>query len=116
MYALLKRRLRRSVARQQLEAERQLDALTTTVKALEARVAELTRLQAGRMRAGETAGAERVEPQILAVITAAATAFLGKNVRVRSARLAPAADDDANPWSQQGRVMVHTSHNLRARE
>jgi hypothetical protein len=56
-----------------------------------------------------------IKPEIMAAITAAATAFLGKNARIRSARTVPAEQDGAGAWAQQGRVVVQTSHNLRSR-
>jgi hypothetical protein len=50
-------------------------------------------------------------PETLAVIAASVTAFLGKKVRIRSARRlqTPYAVD---PWARQGRLIVQTSHNL----
>jgi hypothetical protein len=54
---------------------------------------------------------EEVTPETLAVITASVTAFLGKKVRIRSARMLR-TPYDANPWARQGRVMIQTSHNL----
>jgi hypothetical protein len=107
--------------------ERQLNAMATTVKALQARVAELSRQQAARVPeaeaavmatpaeiAGQTAQAQ-TKPEIVAALTAAATAFLGKKTRVRSAQLLPGAQENAGAWAQQGRVIVQTSHNMRPR-
>jgi FtsZ-binding cell division protein ZapB len=121
IYAGLSRAFRRAVAERQQTMERRLDALTMTVKALQLQVAEL----AGREPAlpGEidavTGAAEnmadesqQVKPETLAVITAAATAFLGKKARIRVAHAEPASDA-AGAWAQQGRVIVQTSHNLR---
>jgi len=72
--------------------------------------AELAALQAGRPA---TAAAEEVGDETLAILAATVTAYLGKKVRVRSARLVPAAHD-ANPWAQHGRVFVQAaSHDLR---
>ncbi len=126
VYAGLQRVLRRIVAERQQETDRQIAALTTTVRALQARVVELNHLA---LRRGQdeveqiAAAAEGTDvhvngekPEVLAVITAAATAFLGKAARVRSARLVPAPQETVSAWSQQGRVIVHTSHNLRGRE
>lgn len=50
---------------------------------------------------------ERISPQVLAVIAAAVAHFMGKQVRIRSARVIP-----GNPWAQQGRVFIQASHNL----
>ena len=122
IYAGLERALRRVVKERQRDMERQLNAMATTVKALEARVAELSRLQAARAHEGEVAmiaaSAEseaETKPEIVAALTAAATAFLGKKTRVRSAQLIPSAQEGAGAWAQQGRVIVQTSHNLRQR-
>ena len=49
------------------------------------------------------------------VIAAAVTAFLGKKVRIRSAKMLQSPYEIVNPWSQQGRVFVQASHNLRSR-
>jgi preprotein translocase subunit SecA len=124
IYAGLTRALRRVVAERQFNMERQLNALTTTVNALQARVAELGGANLSHEKSGEieaiTARAEnmageeseQLRPEALAVITAAATTFLGKKARVRAARAAQ-AENGAGAWAQQGRVIVQTSHNLR---
>jgi uncharacterized protein len=123
LYAGLARAMRRAVRERQHDMERQLNAMATTVKALQARVAELSRLQSAQEAevAEISASAEMVaepeqaqtKPEIVAVLTAAATTFLGKKARVRSAHLLPNAQENAGAWAQQGRVIVHTSHNPR---
>jgi hypothetical protein len=128
IYAGLERVLRRAVRERQRDADRQLNAMATTVKALQARVAELSRLQAARVpeaeaaviaTQAETTGQAKqaqTKPEIVAVLTAAATAFLGKKARVRSAQLLPnTQQDSAGAWAQQGRMIVQTSHNPRQR-
>jgi len=123
IYAGLSRALRRAVAARQKESDRQLSAMAATLKALQARVAELGRQQATLMGEGEPAMAahrhgeandkkEPMKPEIVAALTAAATTFLGKRARIRSAR--QLADESAGAWAQQGRVIVQTSHNLRS--
>lgn len=52
--------------------------------------------------------------EIHVAITAAAIAAFGNHARVRSARRIPSSDV-VSPWTQQGRVIVQSSHNLRAR-
>ncbi|MGO9777811.1 MAG: hypothetical protein ACLPM3_14610 [Terracidiphilus sp.] len=123
IYVAVARALRRAVSEQQRETERQLHAMAVTVKALQARVTELSRLEKARegevaaiSASVETAGAPKpaeTKPEIVAALTAAATAFLGKRARVRSAQPLPGAQDGAGAWAQQGRVSVQTSHNLR---
>lgn len=51
---------------------------------------------------------------IQVAITAAAISAFGNHARVRSARQIPSSDV-VSPWTQQGRVIVQSSHNLRTR-
>ncbi len=126
LYALGVRAMRRAIAERQESTDRQLSALAMTVKALQARVAELG--SAERSREGSAAeglayvaenmaGEEGKElrPETLAAIAAATAVFLGKKARIRTARALPAAKDAVGAWAQQGRVIVQTSHNLRPR-
>jgi uncharacterized protein len=125
IYAGLERAMRRAVRDRQRDMERQLNAMATTVKALQTRVAELSRLQVGRVQESEVAAISAVaenagepqsapvKPEIVAALTAAATTFLGKKARVRSAQLLPNAQENAGAWAQQGRMIVQTSHNMR---
>jgi|HubBroStandDraft_1064217.scaffolds.fasta_scaffold14493_2 hypothetical protein len=53
-----------------------------------------------------------VNVEIKAVIAAAA-AVAGEIAKTRKARLQPGAQDSGSAWSQQGRVGVVSSHNLR---
>lgn len=125
VFAEVQRSMRRAGQEQQTSTDRQMAAMTTTIKALQTRVAELSRLTAER--AGEIAPIEDsaeasnvqandpMKPEMLAIITAAATAFVGKTARIRSAKLVP-VHDSVSAWSQQGRMIVQTSHNLRTRD
>jgi hypothetical protein len=98
-------------------------ALTGSMKALQAQVEQQARTIADlSARVGATpahdAGVapvaeEEIGPEALAIITAAVTAFLGKKVRIRSARRLQSPYEIINPWSQQGRVSVQASHALR---
>lgn len=125
VYVALSRALRYAVGERQTEMERQINTMAATVKALQGRVAELSRLQAEHAHQGEALAEateesifsekrekEPMTPQTLATLTAAATAFLGKKARIRSAR-PQAAEESATTWAQQGRVIVQSSHNLR---
>ena len=114
-----------AVSERQRAAEGQLSELAAAFKALEARVAELSQ-PAGAPVAEAAAPAsvakeavhrekEEVTPEMLVVIAAAVTAFLGKKVRIRSAKMLRPALEGANPWSLQGRISVHASHHLRFR-
>jgi uncharacterized membrane-anchored protein len=57
---------------------------------------------------------EEIAPETLLVIAAAVTAYLGKKVRIRSAKVVY-SNESYNSWSQQGRVFVQASHNLAQR-
>ncbi len=117
--AVMVRKMRRALIEKQPEKDRQLGAMTEMVEALQARVAELGGL-AGEHSAAATAGdaleqkTEPVEPRTVAVLAAAATTYIGKEVRVRSAQAIP-AQSSAGSWAQQGRASVQTSHNPRSR-
>jgi hypothetical protein len=54
-----------------------------------------------------------VTPDVLLIIAAAVSTFLGKKIRIRSARMLQSPYEIVNPWSQQGRVSVQASHTLR---
>ena len=129
-YAGMRRALRRTDAERQQETERQLKQLADAIKVLEAQL-DLQRQQAELLPAAAVAidlqaaasttdetvfrGSEEIAPEILVVIAAAATAFLRSNVRIRSAKMLPSPYGGPSPWSQQGRVFVQSSHNLRSR-
>ena len=118
-----------AVSDRQQAAERQLSELVTAFKALEAKVAAFSQSsvlppaaatvkpvavasaqpQAAATKAGE------VTPEVLVILVAAITAYLGKKVRIRSAKQLQSPYEIVNPWSQQGRVVVQASHNLRLR-
>ncbi len=133
-YVSLQSAFRRAVTELRQETERQLNALTSTLKALETRVAELSpaatirpaavpasapvakaEATAPAAKAAVQQKAEEVTPEMLVVIAAAVTAFMGKKVRIRSAKMLQSPYEIVNPWSQQGRVFVQASHNLRSR-
>jgi hypothetical protein len=110
----------------QQAAESQLGALAGALKALEARVAELsqppavapvveTEAETAVVKSAADRKDEEVTPETLVVIAAAVTAYLGKKVRVRSAKLLLPPGPVVNSWVQRGRTMVQGSHNLRLR-
>ncbi|MBB4284691.1 hypothetical protein [Roseospira goensis] len=79
----------------------ELDALRTQVAVLEARQAEVERDRDADV------GAET-----LAMLAAAVTSYLGKRVRIRSARRVRSAGDGAPAWTRHGRAAIQTSHQL----
>ena len=119
--------LRQAAAANQRAMEGRLNELTGALKALEAKIAETAKIQekpaavaeieapvAATEQAAQPAD-EEVTPETLVVIAAAVTAFLGKKVRIRSAKRVAAAREVASAWSQHGRMLIHSSHNLRSR-
>ena len=59
----------------------------------------------------KSSSSSEVTPRILAVIAAAASAFLGKKVRILSVRMLP-VPHVVDPWARQGRMTIQMSHNL----
>jgi hypothetical protein len=124
-------------ARQQLELR--LDGLTGTIAELERRIEQLSRENAALAASARRASTspvrlapqsaapngvaaslpikppqEEVSHEMLVVIAAAVTSFLGKPVRIRSAKMLQSPYEIVNPWAQQGRVVVQASHALRS--
>jgi ferric-dicitrate binding protein FerR (iron transport regulator) len=115
-----------ALSERQQTAERQLTELSAAFKALEAMVADLSKPAAPRASAAAAAPRPaqpapekqkkpEVTPEILVMLAAAATAFLGKEVRVRSAKMLQTPYEVINPWAQQGRVFIQASHHPRVR-
>ena len=114
-----------ALSERQQATEGQLKALADTLTALEAQVAGFPPAAARPAAAPVAAPAAakqaaspekgKVTPEVLVMIAAAVTAFLGKKVRIRSAKMLQSPYEVVNPWSQQGRVFVQASHNLRPR-
>ena len=122
-----------AISERQLAMERQLSELAGALKALEIRVAELS--QSLSLRTPAASGVkvvaaaakglsqqpavlreeEKVTPEVLVTIAAAVSTFLGKKINIRSAKSLQSPYEVINPWSQQGRVFVQASHNLRSR-
>ena len=59
-----------------------------------------------------TAASDDVEPEVMAVISAAVAHYFGVHARIRHTRMIPMVG--SNAWAQQGRVYVQASHNLAA--
>jgi hypothetical protein len=64
----------------------------------------------GAARAATGAGA--ITPEIAAVIEAAVTAFAGRKLRIISVKVASGPHAVSSSWADQGRDMIHGSHNL----
>jgi hypothetical protein len=122
----LLRRVRRMADRERV-LEGQLSLVDEAVCAIEARLGgeAVADERAGEGRSSAAAEAERegmrgesidaeIAPEIQAAIAAAAVVAAGERVRVHAMRLVK-SEAERNAWSQQGRVLVQTSHNVRAR-
>ena len=117
------RRIEHDAVERQRALEEQVGAMDEALQLIEARLTELhaawaasKAIQAEPEAAGEEVTGQgeepAMEPEIQAAIAAAAIAAAGPNARVRAATLVKSRDK-ASAWSQQGRVLVQSSHNLR---
>ena len=127
-YVAMRRSSRQSLAEFRRAAEDQFSALSVSVAALQKQIQQLSTASATRAAARPSAipqppapqaapvptATQEITPDLLVVMAAAVTAFLGKKVRIRSARALQSPYEIVNPWSQQGRVIVQASHNLRS--
>jgi hypothetical protein len=117
-------RLQRMLLARQQTLEAQAGALHDAVRMIEARLEQVPSSISAETDEGEEAVAAAlgdapageilpvIDPEIQVVIAAAAAVAAGPHARVRSARIVK-PHEDASPWSQQGRVLVQTSHKLR---
>src|SRR5271166_3485066 len=108
--------------------QQQVASLADSVQKLQAQLADQAKLLADLVARLSGPGAQvqsqaqsppeglapqsQVSPELLVVIAAAVTAFLGKKVRIRSATMLQSPYEIVNPWAQQGRVFVQASHYL----
>jgi len=53
-----------------------------------------------------------VQDDLLAAVTAAAAAIADRKTRIRSVTQVSTEPEASNAWSQQGRVVVQSSHNI----
>ena len=116
--------LRRS-ARRARAAEQRVEELNTAleqmgsqlaqsgdVETLQAVVRDETSFEAPAADESVEEQPEAIAPETIAVLTAAATAFLHRSVRLRAVSVQAQA---ASAWSKQGRVVVQGSHNIKIR-
>lgn len=127
-YLLLLGKVRAIVTDRQLKIAEQLGSLDEAIRAIETRLTEHQQMFGANESLDMPAGVERITantneidagndseesgeiaPEIQAAIAAATVAALGQNAVVRSMKPV------TSPWSQQGRVLVQGSHNLRVR-
>lgn len=93
----------------------EFDELVALVQGLSARLEALAAAPRAddRDRGGDR---EAVTPEEIAIIAAAVTAFLGKPVRVKSARRVRPPVAAQSPWGLQGRIFIQASHALGAQK
>ena len=82
----------------------ELDAMK---KEFEARIGAIEALLQSKAEAPPAE--EHLSSETLALIAVAVTAYLGKKVKIRSARFVPTV----NQWTQAGRAIVQASHYLK---
>lgn len=113
-----------ALAERQDALERQLGALVAAVGSLEKKLLERSlepdfSVQEGTVEVLDASGSgasytkkRGMKIEVKAVIAAAAAAA-GEMAKARKVRALPAAQDAGSAWSQQGRVGVVSSHQLR---
>jgi len=57
-------------------------------------------------------GATGITAEVMAVIEAAAAAYLGRKVRIVSVKLHTHDADAASSWTEQGRAALQSAHNI----
>lgn len=111
-----------ALSERQKAVEHKLSEMSAVLKALEARIAELSQPVTGRpptatAKAAQAAPAKplkpAITPEVLVMLAAAATSYLGKQVRIRTAKMLQSPYEIVNPWSQQGRAFIQASHFIR---
>jgi methylmalonyl-CoA carboxyltransferase large subunit len=110
----------RGLKQQVLSLSQKLEQLQTEMAQQSGALAELAAKLAGTTAPGQAGSASsaaahesEISPEMLVIIAAAVSTFLGKKIRIRSARMLQSPYEIINPWSQQGRVSVQASHTLR---
>lgn len=121
----LRRMLQRECADLRRDFQRQIDAFSASITALQ-QAAKSRSENAGResstgsaavpgpgsAHAPVTQTSDEITPETLATITEKITALLGRKVHVRSVKLVAKFDVGVSPWAQHGRAVVQASHNL----
>jgi len=122
-----RRTILRECAEHRLELEREIEALSRNIEALEGaadtrkvapvapgdgRAAAQSPEMVGRIFSYTAETNHEIAPETLALITQTITALLGRKVLVRSVKLLQMPNEAPDIWAQQGRVVVQASHNL----
>ena len=120
-YRFSQRSFRRTLNELEDKTSRQVSLLSETMKSLEAEIVHLRNSASAAAAAPVSTPqrpailapqAQEITADTLVVLAAAVTAFLGKKVRIRSAKMLQSPYEIVNPWAQQGRAIVQASHNL----
>jgi hypothetical protein len=106
VYISSRRGLKRACADLRAEFQKQIDSLSETVRASK---------RSANAQGHGIEGAEEITPDTLAAIAKAITGLLGRKVRIRSVKMLQTPNTAASQWAQQGRMVVHASHNLAPR-
>lgn len=86
----------------------EMHAMRAELDALKADLATLEGRQAADAREREA----EVGSETLIMLAAAVTSYLGKRVRIRSARRVEPGREGGSAWARQGRAAIQTSHRL----
>ncbi len=100
----------KALLKEQVSKIQPVGAAVMAAAAASASSAVVKSVKAADAPASGAAKEEGISPEIMAVISAAVTHFLGLRARIRHARFVQPVN--ANPWAQQGRVFIQASHNL----
>jgi hypothetical protein len=117
-FIILRRTIQRRCAQHGIEFDRQIEALSTQVKVLQEASDAAT--QESKSKAKDEATSlpvvsDEISPETVSMISQTITALLGRKIRVRSVKLLQTPTITADPWAQQGRVVIQASHNLSQR-
>lgn len=112
---LAMRRKMEDFRRQLRETRDQINALNETITKMRAEVVEPVVVPSASPVDAEPVPESEISPEMLVIIAAAVTTYLGKKVRIRSAQLLQTPYELFNPWAQQGRAVIQASHDLTQR-
>jgi uncharacterized small protein (DUF1192 family) len=94
------------------DLKREITALKAEVATLKAHEGAAPASAGASPAAGSPGASQEVSAEVLVMLAAAATTFLGKKVRIRSAKMLQTPYEIVNPWAQHGRVFIQASHDL----
>lgn len=88
-----------------------LNLLLSVLNKMQVRQQLLAQAQAPAIPPVATTAHDEIEPEVLAVLTAAVIAAIGRPARIRSVRMIQR--DESSAWADRGRARLQASHTLR---